>query len=109
MAAAERKRRAARRAAPTNGTVSTQDLEPLLDALKANKAGVQGVRLSTRKAGIVGELGRAFNELAETREKTNKELVRVSNVVGREGRLTTRAKVQGVTGFWADLNGALSR
>ena len=69
---------------------------------------MQGVRLSTRKAGIVGELGRAFNELAETREKTNKELVRVSNVVGREGRLTTRAKVQGVSGFWADTLEALN-
>ena len=113
MAAAERKRRAARSAAPkngagTNGTVTTQDLEPLLNALKANKDGVQGVRLSTRKAGIVGELGRAFNELAETREKTTKELVRVSNVVGREGRLTTRAKVQGVSGFWADTLEALN-
>ena len=113
MAAAERKRRAARSAAPkngagTNGTVTTQDLEPLLNALRANKDGVQGVRLSTRKAGIVGELGRAFNELAETREKTTKELVRVSNVVGREGRLTTRAKVQGVSGFWADTLEALN-
>ena len=115
MAAAERKsRRAARSAAPkngappTNGTVKTEDLEPLLNALKANKDGVQGVRLSTRKAGIVGELGRAFNELAETRERTTKELVRVSNVVGREGRLTTRAKVQGVSGFWADTLEALN-
>ena len=115
MAAAERKSRRAARSAPTkngapptNGTVKTEDLEPLLKALNANKDGVQGVRLSTRKAGIVGELGRAFNELAETRERTTKELVRVSNVVGREGRLTTRAKVQGVSGFWADTLEALN-
>ena len=85
MAAAERKsRRAARSASPkngaptTNGTVKKEDLEPLLKALKANQDGVQGVRLSTRKAGIVGELGRAFNELAETRERTTKELVRAA-------------------------------
>ena len=32
----------------------------------------------------------------------------MSNVVGREGRLTTRAKVQGVTGFWADTLEALN-
>ena len=66
MAAAERKRRAARERAPkngagANGTVTMQDLEPLLNALKANKDGVQGVRLSTRKAGIVGELVRRFD------------------------------------------------
>ncbi len=85
-----------------------QDLEPLLSALKANKEGQQGIRLSTRKAGIVGDLGRAFNELAETRERTTKEFIRVSNVVGREGRLTTRAKVQGVSGFWADTLEALN-
>lgn len=81
MAAAERKRRRAARSAapkngasPTNGTVKTQDLEALLDALKAARDGEQSVRLSTRKAGIVGELGRAFNELADTRERTTKEL-----------------------------------
>ena len=115
MAAAERKRRRAARSAapkngtpPTNGTVKTQELEPLLEALKANRDGEQGIRLSTRKAGIVGEIGRAFNELAETRERTTKEFIRVSNVVGREGRLTTRAKVQGVSGFWADSLEALN-
>ena len=115
MAAAERKRRRAARSAapkngapPTDGTVKTQDLEALLSALKAAKDGEQSVRLSTRKAGIMGELARAFNELADTRERTTRELVRVSNVVGRDGRLSARAKVQDVSGSWADSLEALN-
>jgi signal transduction histidine kinase len=65
LAAAERKRRRTARSAapkngapPTNGTVRTQDLEALLSALEAARDGEQGVRLSTRKTGIVGEIGR---------------------------------------------------
>ncbi|HEV8688137.1 MAG TPA: hypothetical protein VGQ84_12735, partial [Gaiellaceae bacterium] len=79
MAAVEQKkqrRKTARRApaknadATANGTVSTADLQDLLQALKDAKRGEMSQRLSTRKAGIVGELGKAFNELAEVREKT---------------------------------------
>jgi len=49
----------------------------------------------------VGELAKAFNELADMREKTTKELVRVSNVVGREGKLSERAQLRNAQGSWA--------
>src|SRR5215204_3150312 len=87
--------------APADGLVSAADLEDLLEALRSARSGQLGVRLSTRKAGIVGELARAFNELAEMPERTTKELVRVSNAVGRDGKLSERAKVDLVQGSWA--------
>ena len=99
------RRTAARRAAKANdvanGTVDTAELQELLNALRAAKRGELGVRLSTRKSGIVGELGRAFNELAATREQTTKELLRVSAAVGRDGKLTERARLTGSEGSWA--------
>ena len=93
------------RSATGNGasgeTVESADLERLLEALRAARNGEMGVRIKTRRGGMVGELARAFNELAELREATTKELVRASRVIGREGRLAERARVPGAGGSWA--------
>ena len=62
--------------------------------------GEKGLRLDGRKRGLVGQLNRAFNELAQTRERTTDEIVRVATVIGREGRLTDRAAVKSVGGTW---------
>jgi hypothetical protein len=91
--------RAAPAAAETNG-VDEQALKELLEGLRAASAGELGLRLSTRRAGIAGELAQAFNELARKREETTKELVRVSRVIGREGRLSERAEIEGAAGSW---------
>jgi len=107
----ERRRRGARTTsangqsrdgAQANGTVeiATEDLERLLAALRAAQAGEAGVRLPARKRGLVGEIATAFNELAQTREQTANELLRLSRVIGREGRLTERAQPEGLTGTW---------
>jgi CheY-like chemotaxis protein/signal transduction histidine kinase/HAMP domain-containing protein len=99
--AVNRRRRSASTSSPDGAVVDAAELQHLLEALKAANEGGTGIRLSTRKAGIVGELGRAFNELADTRERTTKELVRVSSVVGRDGRLSERARINGASGTWA--------
>jgi len=88
-------------AAADGAVVDARELEDLLAALRAARNGEVGVRVTSRKGGITAELARAFNDLAETREATTKELVRVSKVIGREGRLTERASVAGVSGSWA--------
>ncbi|HWG57190.1 MAG TPA: HAMP domain-containing protein, partial [Gaiellaceae bacterium] len=82
-------------------TVDARELEALLSALRAARAGDAGVRLRGSKAGIVGELYTAFNELAERREETTAEIIRVARAVGRDGRLDVRADVPGATGTWA--------
>jgi HAMP domain-containing protein/CheY-like chemotaxis protein/signal transduction histidine kinase len=107
----ERRRRSAgaatengrsRDGAAPNGTVeiATEDLERLLAALQAARAGESGLRLPARKRGLVGEIATAFNELAQTREQTANELLRLSRVIGREGRLTERAQPEGLQGTW---------
>jgi len=74
--ATQTRQRAARTAARTpkaNGDgafVSAADLQPLLEALRASARGEVGVRLDTSKRGVVGQLGKAFNNLAQTRERT---------------------------------------
>ena len=113
MAAREtqtRKRRAANRApasrgrAAENGTVEIKkkDLQELLDALRAARDGEVGMRLSAQKSGVMGDVAKAFNGLAERREGLTAELGRVSKVIGREGRMTERAKLKNAKGSWAD-------
>src|SRR5213079_2352973 len=58
-------------------------------------------RLPARGRGLGAELNRAFNELAARRESLSKEVARVGRVIGREGRLTERARLDGATGHWA--------
>src|SRR2546428_3174553 len=106
-----KKRRAASRAPTTNvrsrangGTVEIkkQDLQELLDALRAARDGEVGVRLSTQKSGLMGDLAKAFNGLAARREGLTNELSRVSKVIGREGRMTERASLKNAKGSWAE-------
>jgi HAMP domain-containing protein/CheY-like chemotaxis protein/signal transduction histidine kinase len=82
------------------GTIDAADLVPLLAALRAAANGDHGVRLDTRKRGVVGQLHKAFNDLTTSREKTTDEIVRVATVIGREGRLTDRAETKAVKGHW---------
>jgi methyl-accepting chemotaxis protein len=99
----QRAARTAARSPKANGdgaVVSAADLQPLLEALRASARGEVGVRLDTRKRGMVGQLGKAFNNLAQTRERTTDEMVRVATVIGREGRLTDRADTRGAKGTW---------
>jgi HAMP domain-containing protein/signal transduction histidine kinase/DNA-binding response OmpR family regulator len=105
-----RKRRAAKRAPASNGRaaqngtveIKKQDLQELLDALRAARDGEVGVRLSLRKSGVMGDVAKAFNGLADRREGLTNELNRVSKVIGREGRMTERAQLKNTKGSWSD-------
>jgi HAMP domain-containing protein/CheY-like chemotaxis protein/GAF domain-containing protein len=103
VAVDEKARTARRRDARSaeDGGLSAAEAEELLAALEAAAAG-RSVRVSLRRAGIARRLAAAFNELAERREETTKELVRVGRAVGREGRLGERASVPGAVGLWSD-------
>ncbi|HWJ45580.1 MAG TPA: HAMP domain-containing protein, partial [Gaiellaceae bacterium] len=103
MAAPDTKsRRRAPGRAPANGTVevSKQDLQELLDALRSARDGEVDVRLPAQKSGVMGDVARAFNQLAARRERLTDELGRVAKVIGREGRLTARVNVKGAEGSW---------
>jgi HAMP domain-containing protein/CheY-like chemotaxis protein/GAF domain-containing protein len=87
--------------ARTNGTVEVKktDLEALLGALRAASNGDFELRLPTaRKEGVVGELAQAYNVLADKRQALTTELVRLGKVIGREGRMTERASLDGAVG-----------
>jgi HAMP domain-containing protein len=94
------KSRPAPAATRTGELIPASELQPLLEALLDARRGQRNVRVAARGRGMVGKLARAFNELAQTREQTTDELVRVATVIGREGRLTARAERRRVEGVW---------
>ena len=101
MAAGETKSRR-KRAAKGTIKIPKRDLQLLLDALRSARDGEAGVRLTAQKGGVMGDVAKAFNQLAERREALTDELKRVSKVVRREGKMTERAQLESVTGSWGE-------
>ena len=76
-------------------------LRRLEAALRAAAAGDFSHRLPARRKGVVGELEAAYNQLVERNAQLTAELVRLGRVVGREGRMTERASLDGAHGGWS--------
>ncbi|GAA0938636.1 HAMP domain-containing protein [Virgisporangium aurantiacum] len=76
-------------------------LRELTDALDRVAAGDLKVRLG-RRTGAAGEVVDRFNRLIEMQQRQTRDLLRISRVVGREGRLTERLDEEGVEGAWGD-------
>ncbi len=82
-------------------TLSESDLDPLLEALRAAQEGDFSVRLTPAGKGKMGDIARAFNDLQARNDQMSGELVRVGKIIGREGRMTERAKLRDAGGAWA--------
>jgi CheY-like chemotaxis protein/signal transduction histidine kinase/HAMP domain-containing protein len=88
---------------PGDGTieVSKSDLQDLVEALRSARDGGANVRLGARP-GAMGDVAKAFDQLADRREGLTRELERVAKVIGRDGRLTERARLRSAKGSWAE-------
>src|SRR5215469_15328972 len=84
----------------TNG--SELDTRQLLAALMAFKRGDFSARLPEDWTGVPGKIADTFNTVIETNERMTRELERIVNVVGKEGRITERASLNNVSDSWAD-------
>ncbi|HWN22191.1 MAG TPA: HAMP domain-containing protein, partial [Gaiellaceae bacterium] len=82
------------------------ELAKLVAALQAASDGDFSVRL--RGDGGLAEVAGAFNALVKHNQRVTRELVRVSKVVGREGRINERAAADAAPGSWAEKLGAVN-
>lgn len=87
--------------AETAANGSPDVLRQLADALGQVRDGNFKVRLP-RQAGLAGEVADAFNEVVSIEERRSRELLRISRVVGREGRMTERLDEETFDGSWAE-------
>ena len=79
----------------------TFDLAELLTVLTAVRKGDFSARMGVNRTGIAGKVADTLNDIIELNQEMARELDRVSIVVGKEGRITQRARLAGAGGAWA--------
>src|SRR5690606_39949992 len=73
----------------------------ILRALRLLKRGDFSVRLPMDLAGIDGEIAGAFNDVVELNDSMTREFERLRLMIGREGRISERARLNSATGSWS--------
>jgi HAMP domain-containing protein/signal transduction histidine kinase/CheY-like chemotaxis protein len=91
----------ARDAGNGNGHGSDAALQELRDALIAAADGDFTIRLDAGLPGTLGEISKAYNDLAEMNGRMTNGLQKIARVVGREGRMTERLELDGAHGSWS--------
>ena len=83
-------------------TASDQlDIAQLIEVLAAVRRGDFSVRMPRDQVGMAGKVADSLNDIIQLNEDMAREFERVSQVVGKEGRITQRASVRGAGGAWA--------
>src|SRR5579864_2355321 len=89
-------------ATPKSGTVSP-DLSIILGALQTMREGDFSVRLPGYWTGLHGKIADTFNEIVATNQQMSRELTRVGQAVGKEGRTSERARFHQSRGSWGEM------
>src|SRR5215207_684064 len=86
-----------------NGHSGSDFLDPkqLLTVLMAVKNGDFSDRMPREHDGLSGRIYETLNEIIEKNERLTSELARISEVVGREGKIAQRATLAEASGGWA--------
>nr|WP_207211633.1 response regulator [Rhodoplanes serenus] len=67
------------------------------------RVGDFSIRMPGDQAGLAGKIADVFNDIAATNERMAKELERVGQAVGREGKTRDRVRFGAAVGAWADM------
>ncbi len=83
-------------------------LAELLHALQAMRVGDFSVRMAGDRIGIMGKIADTFNEIVATNQRMAKQLERVGQVVGREGRTRQRVRLGLSDGAWGEMEASVN-
>ena len=86
---------------PDYSSVEALNTDVLLRTLVAFKKGDFSVRLPVTEVGIEGKIADTLNDIFEMNERMAKELDRISDTVGKEGKIEQRASLAGAGGGWS--------
>ena len=78
-------------------------LTELLRALQAMRVGDFSVRMAGDRVGIIGKIADTFNEIVANNERMARQLERVGQVVGKEGRTRQRVRFGQSDGAWGEM------
>jgi HAMP domain-containing protein/signal transduction histidine kinase/DNA-binding response OmpR family regulator len=95
--------------APARGDEDlTPHLGELLRALQAVDGGDFSVRLPGIWTGLAGKIADTFNSIVSSNARMAKELERVGEVVGRQGKTRQRARFHGSGGAWIEMESSVN-
>ena len=80
----------------------TLDTSLLLNTLIAFKEGDFSARMPVDQTGLAGKVNDTLNDIFRMNARMASEFARISNAVGKEGRISQRASLGPVSGAWAD-------
>ena len=69
--------------------------------LTAVRKGDFTVHMPMSQVGVAGKISDTLNDIIDLNRETTRELERVSQAVGKEGKITQRAHLHGAAGSWA--------
>jgi HAMP domain-containing protein/CheY-like chemotaxis protein len=92
----------------TTGNSDALDQRLLLKTLMSIKKGDFSARLPVEQVGTAGKIYDTLNDIIEMLESGTSEFVRISTVVGKEGKVSERASLPGARGGWAARVNALN-
>ena len=72
-----------------------------LRCLTAVRKGDFSVKMPVSQVGVAGKISDALNDIIDLNRETAREFERVSQAVGKEGKITQRAHLHGAAGAWA--------
>ena len=84
------------------------ELSGLLHALQAKKVGDFSVRMPSDGIGLEGKIADVFNEIIAANQLMAKQLERVGQVVGREGKTRQRVKFDLSSGAWGEMENSVN-
>ncbi len=96
----------ARAVEPVSGEAS--ELRELLQALQAVRVGDFSVRMAGHQLGLMGKVADTFNEIVAANERMARQLERVGQGVGREGRTRQRVRFGLSEGAWGEMEGSVN-
>jgi HAMP domain-containing protein/CheY-like chemotaxis protein/signal transduction histidine kinase len=87
---------------------SQNELQELLQSLRAMRAGDFSVRMGVQHDGLLGKIADTFNDIVASNERMAQQLERVGQVVGREGKTRHRVKFGASHGAWGEMESSIN-
>jgi HAMP domain-containing protein/CheY-like chemotaxis protein/signal transduction histidine kinase len=87
---------------------SAPDLAMIVDGLYAVRDGDFSVRLPGAWTGVHGKIADAFNEIVAANQQMARELKRIGQTVGKEGRTRERARFHQSRGAWGEMEASVN-
>ena len=85
-----------------------EELRELLHALQAVRVGDFSVRIAGDQVGVMGKIADTFNEIVAANQRMARQLERVGQVVGREGKTRQRVRFGLTEGAWGEMESSVN-